>query len=182
MVTSSTTSLSTEVLERSPARSSQRVGILDHRMDVLLVAPVLRLKREWSLALITCASACSWLCSFLACSWLCSFLACSWLCSFLACSWLCSFSFFSPTSSKLSILPKLLASVGAVFAPRRRCVAAHALHCASARSSTCCAWTGGLKHHTLPSSARCACRGCVSRARLLWVVTTLLVSSCVHLT
>ena len=154
-------SLSTEALERSPARSSQRVGVLDHRIDVLLLAPVLRLKREWSLAL-TCAS------------------ACCWLCSFLACSWLCSCSFFSPSSSKLSILPKLLASVGAVFAPRRRC--------ASARSSTCCAWTGGLQHHTLPSSARCACRGCVSRARLLWVVTpfqattTLLVSSCVHLT
>ena len=64
VVTSSTTSLSTEALERSPARSSQRVDVLDHRIDVLLLAPVLRLKREWSLAL-TCASACSWLCSFL---------------------------------------------------------------------------------------------------------------------
>ena len=72
VVTSSTTSLSTEALERSPARSSQRVDVLDHRIDVLLLAPVLRLKREWSLAL-TCASACCWLCSFLACSWLCSF-------------------------------------------------------------------------------------------------------------
>ena len=65
VVTSSTTSLSTEALERSPARSSQRVGVLDHRIDVLLLAPVLRLKREWSLAL-TCASACCWLCSFIA--------------------------------------------------------------------------------------------------------------------
>ena len=37
-------------------------------------------------------------------------------------------------------LPKLLASVGAVFAPRRRC--------ASARSSTCCA-TGPRAPHTL---------------------------------
>ena len=80
-------------------------------------------------------------------------------------------SFFSPSSSKLSILPKLcwlqleLCSLHGVAA------SLHAFHCASARSSTCCAWTGGLLHHTLPSSARCACRGCVSRARLLWVVT-----------
>ena len=167
VVTSSTTSLSTEALERSTARSSQRVGVHDHRIDVLLLAPVLRLKREWSLAL-TCASACCWLCSFLACSWLCSFLACSWLCSFLA---------FSPSSSKRSISPKLCWScVRSTASLRFRTL------------FTCCAWTGGLKHHTLPSSARCACRGCVSRARLLWVVTPfqattiLLVSSCVHLT
>ena len=171
VVTSSTTSLSTEALERSPARSSQRVGVLDHRIDVLLLAPVLRLKREWSLAL-TCASACCWLCSFLACSWLCSCLACSWLCSCLACSWLCSCSFFSPSSSKLSILPKLLASVGAVFAPRlqRRCVWHLRTLRSSAprsRSSTCCAWTGGLQHHTLPSSARCAVRMCFQSSSAL---------------
>ena len=68
VVTSSTTSLSTEALKRPPARSSQRVGVLDHSIDVLLLAPVLRLKREWSLALslaLTCAFACCWLCSFL---------------------------------------------------------------------------------------------------------------------
>ena len=46
MVTSSTTSLSTEALERSLARSSQRVGVLDHMVDVLFLAPVLRLRRK----------------------------------------------------------------------------------------------------------------------------------------
>ena len=80
---------------------------------------------------------------------------------------------FSPSSSKLSILPKLC------WLQLELCslhgVAAHALHCASAHSSLCL--------RTLFT-----CRGCVSRVRMLWVVTpfqattTLLLSSCVHLT
>ena len=58
-------------------------------------------------------------------------------------------------------LPKLLASVGAVFAPRRRC--------ASARSSTCCATSPRAPHtlclqsssalgrHSFPSNYNTAC-------------------------
>ena len=58
-------------------------------------------------------------------------------------------------------LPKLLASVGAVFAPRRRC--------ASARSSTCCATSpraphtlclqssSALGHHSFPSNYNTTC-------------------------
>ena len=78
-------------------------------------------------------------------------------------------------------LPKLLTLVQLELCSLHGVAASlHALHCASARSSTCCAWTWWSQHHTLPPSARCACRGCVSRGRLLWVVqstTTLLVSS-----
>ena len=97
---------------------------------------------------------------FSACCWLCSFLACSWLCSFLACCWLCSFLRHHPNCQ---------------FYPN--CV----------RSSLCLRTLFTVPPHTLPPP-RATCRGCVSRARMLWVVTpfqastTLLLSSCVHLT
>ena len=70
-------------------------------------------------------------------------------------------------------LPKLLASVGAVFAPRRRCASARSSTCFSVLSRAARGWSSSTTH---------------SRARLLWVVTpfrattTLLVSSLVHLT
>ena len=46
----------------------------------------------------------------------------------------------------------------------------------SARSLTCCAWSVCLPAPPSLPSARCACRGCVSRARLLWFVTLTLPS------
>ena len=64
----------------------------------------------------TCLLPCCWEMLF------CSFARvrpCRWECSFHP-LWVRSFDFFSPASSNLAILPKLLTSVGAVFAPRRR--------------------------------------------------------------
>ena len=91
------------------SRLSQRVGVLDHGVDALLLVPVERLKHEWSLAL-SCASRrsrskCLLRCrqSF-ACSWLCSFVSfprahpCCWVCSIVSsarahpCCWVCSFT------------------------------------------------------------------------------------------
>ena len=75
-------------------------------------------------------------------------------------------------------------SVGAMFAPRRRCF--DKLHALSTFSQVLrlrtlfhvlrVDWSPSSIH--IPSSARCACRGCISRARLLWVVTAELSRLC----
>ena len=68
---------------------------------------------------------------------------------FSACSWLCSLASFlqhhpnGPFHPNCWLQLELCSLHGVAALP-------HALHCASARSSTCCAWTGGLKHHTSP--------------------------------
>ena len=187
VVTSSTTSLSTEALERSPARSSQRVGVLDHRIDVLLLAPVLRLKREWSLAL-TCAS-CLQLALLFSCLQLALLLTFFCTCSslrlgmlfpfFCTCSsllgkcsfhplWVRSSSVFSPVSSNLAIFAQ---TVGFSWSCVRSTASLPSLRLRTLFHVLRVDWWS--QHHTLSSSARCACRGCVFRARLLWVVTHL---------
>ena len=112
-----------------------------------------------------------------------TFITVFWISSFFALSQasLPCFLRYHPMWPSLPSLPKLLTLVQLELCSLHGIAASlHVLHCASARSSTCCAWTWWSQHHTLPPSARCACRGCVSRGRLLWVVqstTTLLVSS-----
>ena len=97
--------------------------------------------------------------------------------------WVRSSSFFSPVSSNLAIFAQ---TVGFSWSCVRSTASLPSLRLRTLFHVLRVDWWS--QHHTLPSSARCACRGCVSRARLLWVVTpfqattTLLVSSCVHLT
>ena len=121
------------------------------------------------------------------------FSACCWLCSFLpavgfalfclllallfsACCWLCSFHSFLRHHPNCQFYPN--------------CVG-FSWSCVRSTASLRTLFT--VPPHALPlaaraSSARYACRGCVSRVRMLWVVTpfqattTLLLSSCVHLT
>ena len=111
--------------------------------------------------------------------------------------WVRSSSFFSLASSNLAMFAQTVgfswscarstasllrqaarpSSVGAVLAPWRRCF--DKLHALSTFSQVLrlrtlfhvlrVDWSPSSIH--IPSSARCACRGCISRARLLWVVT-----------
>ena len=87
------------------SRLSQRVGVLDHGVDALLLVPVERLKHEWSLAL-SCASIRSRSKCLLRCR---QSFACSWLCSFVSfprahpCCWVCS---FTPTVGPLFSNPQ----------------------------------------------------------------------------
>ena len=77
--------------------------------------------------------------------------------------WVRSFIFFSPVSSNLTI-----------FAHRSR-ASLPSLRLRTLFHVLRVDWCS--KHHSLPPSACCACRGCVSRGRLLWVVTVVSLSS-----